>query len=58
MQRKKRNKKIITIIISIIVLMILGSIFYSYNNLKDKSKIDLTASLVTKQNEIEKTIKN
>lgn len=57
MQRKKRNKKIITIIISIIVLMILGSIFYSYNNLKDKSKIDLTASLVTKQNEIEKTIK-
>lgn len=57
MQRKKRNKKIITIIISIIVLMILGSIFYSYNNLKGKSKIDLTASLVTKQNEIEKTIK-
>ncbi len=57
MQRKKRNKKIITIIISIIVLIILGSIFYSYNNLKDKSKIDLTASLVTKQNEIEKTIK-
>lgn len=57
MQRKKRNKKIITIIISIIVLMILGSIFYSYNNLKDKSKIDLTASLVTKQNEIEKNIK-
>lgn len=57
MQRKKRNKKIITIIISIIVLMILGSIFYSYNNLKDKSKIDLTASLVTKQNEIENTIK-
>lgn len=57
MQRKKRNKKIITIIISIIVLMILGSIFYSYNNLIGKSKIDLTASLVTKQNEIEKTIK-
>lgn len=57
MQRKKKNKKIITIIISIIVLMILGSIFYSYNNLKDKSKIDLTASLVTKQNEIENTIK-
>lgn len=57
MQRKKRNKKIITIIISIIVLIILGSIFYSYNNLKGKSKIDLTASLVTKQNEIEKTIK-
>ena len=57
MQRKKRNKKIITIIISIIVLMILGSIFYSYNNLTGKSKIDLTASLVTKQNEIEKTIK-
>lgn len=57
MQKKKRNKKIITIIISIIVLMILGSIFYSYNNLKDKSKIDLTASLVTKQNEIENTIK-
>lgn len=57
MQRKKRNKKIITIIISIIVLIILGSIFYSYNNLKDKSKIDLTASLVTKQNEIENTIK-
>lgn len=57
MQRKKRSKKIITIIISIIVLMILGSIFYSYNNLKDKSKIDLTASLVTKQNEIENTIK-
>ena len=57
MQRKKRNKKIITIIISIIVLIILGSIFYSYNNLIGKSKIDLTASLVTKQNEIEKTIK-
>ena len=57
MQRKKRNKKIITIIISIIVLMILGSIFYSYNNLIGKSKIDLTASLVTKQNEIENTIK-
>lgn len=57
MQRKKRNKKIITIIISIIVLMILGSIFYSYNNLTGKSKIDLTASLVTKQNEIENTIK-
>ena len=57
MQRKKRNKKIITIIISIIVLIILGSIFYSYNNLTGKSKIDLTASLVTKQNEIEKTIK-
>lgn len=57
MQRKKRNKKIITIIISIIVLIILGSIFYSYNNLKGKSKIDLTASLVTKQNEIENTIK-
>lgn len=57
MRRKKRNKKIITIIISIIVLMILGSIFYSYNNLTGKSKIDLTASLVTKQNEIEKTIK-
>ncbi len=57
MQRKKRNKKIITIIISIIVLIILGSIFYSYNNLRGKSKIDLTASLVTKQNEIENTIK-
>ena len=57
MQRKKRNKKIITIIISIIVLMILGSIFYSYNNLKGKNGIDLTSSLVTKQNEIEKTIK-
>lgn len=57
MQRKKRNKKIITIIISIIVLIILGSIFYSYNNLKGKNGIDLTASLVTKQNEIEKNIK-
>lgn len=57
MQRKKRNKKIITIIISIIVLIILGSIFYSYNNLKGKNRIDLTASLVTKQNEIENTIK-
>lgn len=57
MQRKKRNKKIITIIISIIILIILGSIFYSYNNLKGKNGIDLTASLVTKQNEIEKTIK-
>lgn len=57
MQRKKRNKKIITIIISIIVLIILGSIFYSYNNLRGKNGIDLTASLVTKQNEIEKTIK-
>ena len=57
MQRKKRNKKIITIVISIIVLIILGSIFYSYNNLTGKSKIDLTTSLVTKQNEIEKTIK-
>lgn len=57
MQRKKKNKKIITIIISIIVLIILGSIFYSYNNLRGKSKLDLTASLVTKQNEVEKTIK-
>ena len=57
MQRKKRNKKIITIIISILVLIILGSIFYSYNNLKGKNGIDLTASLVTKQNEIENTIK-
>ena len=57
MQRKKRNKKIITIIISIIVLIILGSIFYSYNNLRGKNEIDLTASLVTKQNEVEKTIK-
>ena len=57
MQRNKRNKKIITIIISIIVLIILGSIFYSYNNLKGKNGIDLTASLVTKQNEIENTIK-
>lgn len=57
MQRKKKNKKIITIIISIIVLIILGSIFYSYNNLKGKNGIDLTASLVTKQNEIENTIK-
>lgn len=57
MQRKKKNKKIITIIISIIVLIILGSIFYSYNNLRGKNGIDLTASLVTKQNEIENTIK-
>ena len=57
MQRKKKNKKIITIIISIIVLIILGSIFYSYNNLRGKNEIDLTASLVTKQNEVEKTIK-
>ncbi len=57
MQRKNKNKKIITIIISIIVLIILGSIFYSYNNLRAKNEIDLTASLVTKQNEIEKTIK-
>ena len=57
MQRKKRKKKIITIIISIIVLIILGSIFYSYNNLRGKNGIDLTASLVTKQNAIEKTIK-
>ena len=57
MQRKKKNKKIITIIISIIVLIILGSVFYFYNNLTCKSKIDLTASLVTKQNEVEKTIK-
>ena len=57
MQRKKRNKKIITLIISIIVLIILGSVFYFYNNLTGKSKIDLTASLVTKQNEVEKTIK-
>ena len=57
MQRKKKNKKIITLIISIIVLIILGSIFYSYNNLTGKSKINLTASLVTKQNEVEKTIK-
>ena len=57
MQRKKKNKKIITIIISIIVLIILGSIFYSYNNLRAKNEIDLTASLVTKQNEVEKTIK-
>ena len=57
MQRKRKNKKIITLIISIIVLIILGSIFYSYNNLTGKSKIDLTASLVTKQNAIEKTLK-
>ncbi len=57
MQRKKKNKKIITIIISVIVLIILGSVFYFYNNLTGKSKIDLTASLVTKQNAIEKTIK-
>lgn len=57
MQRKKKNKKIITIIISVIVLIVLGSVFYFYNNLTGKSKIDLTASLVTKQNEIEKTIK-
>ena len=57
MQRKKKNKKIITIIISIIVLIILGSVLYFYNNLTGKSKIDLTASLVTKQNAIEKTIK-
>ena len=57
MKRKKKNKKIITIIISIIVLIILGSVFYFYNNLRGKSKIDLTASLVTKQNEVEKTIK-
>lgn len=57
MQRKKKNKKIITTIISIIVLIILGSIFYSYNNLRGKNEIDLTASLVTKQNEVEKTIK-
>ena len=57
MQRKKKNKKIITIIISVIVLIILGSIFYSYNNLRGKNEIDLTASLVTKQNAIEKTIK-
>ena len=57
MQRKKKNKKIITIIISIIVLIILGSIFYSYNNLRGKNEIDLTVSLVTKQNEVEKTIK-
>ena len=57
MQIDKKNKKIITIIISIIVLIILGSIFYSYNNLVGKSKIDLTASLVTKQNEVERTIK-
>ena len=57
MQRNKRNKKIITIIISIIVLIILGSIFYSYNNLRAKNEIDLTASLVTKQNEVERTIK-
>lgn len=57
MQRKKKNKKIITIIISVIVLIILGSVFYFYNNLTGKSKIDLTASLVTKQNEVEKTIK-
>ena len=56
MQRKKKNKKIITIIISIIVLIILGSIFYSYNNLRGKNGRDLTASLVTKQNAIEKTI--
>lgn len=57
MQRKKKNKKIITLIISIIVLIILGSIFYSYNNLRGKNEIDLTVSLVTKQNEVEKTIK-
>ena len=57
MQRKNKNKKIITIIISIIVLIILGSIFYSYNNLRAKNEIDLTASLVTKQNEVERTIK-
>ena len=57
MQRKKKNKKIITIIISVIVLIILGSIFYFYNNLRGKNEIDLTASLVTKQNAIEKTIK-
>lgn len=57
MQRKNKNKKIITIIISIIVLIILGSIFYFYNNLRAKNEIDLTASLVTKQNEVERTIK-
>lgn len=57
MQRKRKNKKIITLIISIIVLIILGSVFYFYNNLTGKSKLDLTASLVTKQNAIEKTIK-
>ncbi len=53
----QRNKKIITLIISIIVLITLGSIFYSYNNLRAKNEIDLTVSLVTKQNTIEKTIK-
>lgn len=53
---KSKKNKLFLIIISLVIIAILGLSFYYYNNLKSNNNLDLTASLVTKQNEISKTL--
>ena len=59
MQKKtneSKKNKLLLIITSLVIIILLGVSFYYYNNLKSNNNLDLTASLVTKQNEISKTL--
>lgn len=54
--QKKTNNKVFLIIITFIIIAILGISSYYYHNLKSDNELELTVSLVTKQNEISKTL--
>ena len=53
----QRKKNIIIMIISILMISIIGFTFYHYQSLKKKENLSLKTSLVTKQNEISKSLK-
>ena len=53
----QRKKNIIIMIISILMISIIGFTFYRYQILKKKENLSLKTSLVTKQNEISKSLK-
>lgn len=53
----QRKKNIIIMIISILMISIIGFTFYHYQSLNKKENLSLKTSLVTKQNEISKSLK-
>ena len=53
----QRKKNIMIMIISILMISIIEFTFYHYQSLKKKENLSLKTSLVTKQNEISKSLK-
>ena len=53
----QRKKNIMIMIISILMISIIWFTFYHYQSLKKKENLSLKTSLVTKQNEISKSLK-